>query len=63
MGEELFAGAGLAQNRNSRVERRDLFRLMEHASERFAPADDLAEVAGDANLLLQVDVFVVELIL
>src|SRR6185369_16472872 len=62
MGQKLLAGSGLAEDQDGRVERRNLFSLSQHAPEWLTLSDDLAEVAGDANLILQVNIFVLELI-
>src|SRR5215204_3223226 len=63
MGQQLLAGASLAKNCDCCVEPGHLFGLPQHLSQWLAASDDLVEVPGDSNLLLQIDIFVVQAIL
>ena len=52
-GDELLAGAGLAEEQDGRVGGRDLLDLAQHPAERGARADDLSKPVHVAHLPLQ----------
>ena len=56
-GDQLFAGAGFAQNEHRRIHRRHLRDLRQHFAQRFGGTDDLLEHRGVIDFLAQRQVF------
>ena len=59
---QLLAGPGLAEEEHCRIRRRDHLHLLERSAQRTAVADDLLEAAVGADLTLQVQALLCELV-
>ena len=62
VGDELFAGAGFAAEKDRGRGRRDLLHFFENGTERLGAADDLAEIEGTVNLAREIAGILLELL-
>src|SRR5262249_51609183 len=62
-GDELLAGAGLATDQHGGIRRGDGFDRLQHPAQGGVRADDLAEVVLGADLFLEVNLLLVQLVL